>query len=1091
MQDIHRSTTTWLAGGKGRGSAAQPHHRSQRRRLTLEPLEGRALLSLTTWTVNSLGDTGTGTGTSGDLRYVITQADQTTGDNTINFSVTGTIALNSALPDLSNTTGPDGHRGTGGFEPDRGPQQRRGAPDFGIFTVDSSVTASLTGLTISDGVSENGGGGIDNAGTMTVTNSTIADNSTTGVYPGGGGGINNTGTMTVSNSTVDNNSATGQNYPLGDGGGIDNTGTMTVSNSTIDNNSAGWGDGGGIYNTGTLTVTNSTVDNNSTPQSTLGPDLSSFASGGGIDNERGVLTLVDSQVSGNTSRATGGGIQSSGTTTIVGCSITGNQAQANYFGGGGSTLGDGMGGGLYVDSGALQLTDSTIQGNSVSGSSYSFIDTSGGNAFGGGIYLTNATATITAATISDNGALGGGGAVSDNYTWNSAPAGGSAAGGGIYLADATATITAATISGNSVAGGQGGELYVLGPQSEAFFGGDGGDGYGAGVSADGSLVLVNDTIADNQALGGAGGVSPYGPIIAGSPPPGNYFFITDQITDGNGGASFGGGIAGGPVTIVNSSIVANSTSGGLGGGSGLLYYASVCCQLVGVYGVPDFLASASGGGVSASATLDNTLVALNTQGTGSGAPASDIAGSVSGVFNLIGTGGSGGLVNGTNGNQVGVADPGLDPRGLQNNGGPTQTIALLPGSPAIDAGSNALAIDPTTGLPLTTDQRGAGFPRIVGKAVDIGAYEFHAGTYVTVTTQPPTSVTAGSSFGLTVTAENSSGNVDTSFNGTVTVSLATNPGGGTLGGTLSVMAQSGVATFSNLTLNKTGTGYTLWVMATDLPSTAPSSVTSAIDVAPAAASQLVVTAQPPANLLVGSGFSLVVSAEDSFGNVNPNFSGSVAVALVSNPGAATLGGTTSVTAQNGVANFTGLTLNEPGFGYTLSATSSGLTTATTSAFNVTLPQLVVTAQPPASVLAGYGFGLTVTAEDSSGNVDTAFNGTVTVALMSNPGGGTLGGTLSVTAVNGVATFTGLTLNEPGIGYTLSVSSNGLTAATTSAIDVYLSSVYTVDLTSSSGTGSGTAGDLVYAIGLANANTNPFGSEIEFDPTVFGSRRQSL
>ena len=49
--------------------------------------------------------------------------------------------------------------------------------------------------------------------------------------------------------------------------------------------------------------------------------------------------------------------------------------------------------------------------------------------------------------------------------------------------------------------------------------------------------------------------------------------------------------------------------------------------------------------------------------------------------NLIGTGGFGGLVNGVKGNQVGVADPGLDPNGLQNNGGPTPTIALLDGNP--------------------------------------------------------------------------------------------------------------------------------------------------------------------------------------------------------------------------------------------------------------------------------------------------------------------------------------------------------------------------------------------------------------------------
>ena len=68
--------------------------------------------------------------------------------------------------------------------------------------------------------------------------------------------------------------------------------------------------------------------------------------------------------------------------------------------------------------------------------------------------------------------------------------------------------------------------------------------------------------------------------------------------------------------------------------------------------------------------------------------------------------------------------------------------------------------------------------------------------------------------------------------------------------------------------------------------------------------------------------------------------------------------------------------------------------------------LVVTAQPPASVTAGTGFGLTVTAEDNSGNVDTSFNGTVTVAMASNPGGATLGGTLTATAQNGVATFSG-------------------------------------------------------------------------------------
>ena len=154
MRDIHRSTTTWLARRTERGSAARPPHRSHRRRLTLEPLEGRALLSLTTWTVNSLGDTGTGSGTSGDLRYVITQADQTTGDNTINFAVTGTITLNSALPDLSNTTGLMDIEGPGAASLTVARSSAAGTPDFRVFTVDANVQAQLVGLTITGGLVE-------------------------------------------------------------------------------------------------------------------------------------------------------------------------------------------------------------------------------------------------------------------------------------------------------------------------------------------------------------------------------------------------------------------------------------------------------------------------------------------------------------------------------------------------------------------------------------------------------------------------------------------------------------------------------------------------------------------------------------------------------------------------------------------------------------------------------------------------------------------------------------------------------------------------------------------------------------------------
>ncbi len=82
-----------------------------------------------------------------------------------------------------------------------------------------------------------------------------------------------------------------------------------------------------------------------------------------------------------------------------------------------------------------------------------------------------------------------------------------------------------------------------------------------------------------------------------------------------------------------------------------------------------------------------------------------------------------------------------------------------------------------------------------------------------------------------------------------------------------------------------------------------------------------------------------------------------------------------------------------------------------------------------------GFGLQASIEDAYGNVVTSASNTVKVALANNPTGAKLGGTLSVKASKGVATFSGLTLNKVGTGYTLQLSSSGLTGATTSPITV--------------------------------------------------------
>jgi hypothetical protein len=224
--------------------------------------------------------------------------------------------------------------------------------------------------------------------------------------------------------------------------------------------------------------------------------------------------------------------------------------------------------------------------------------------------------------------------------------------------------------------------------------------------------------------------------------------------------------------------------------------------------------------------------------------------------------------------------------------------------------------------------------------------------------------------------------------------------------------------------------------------TASGQATLSYQIGPAKKDHLVVTVQPTTSVLAGQQFDVKVSAEDANGKVDTNFTDDVTMALISNPGSSTLGGTTTVKAVGGVADFGDLTLNHAGQGYTLQATSSNADSATTSPFDVT-DKLVVTAQPPASVLAGDMFDVKVSAEDVNGQVDTNFTGNVTMALGSNPGNSTLGGTLTVSANAGVADFGDLTLNHAGQGYTLTATTNNASPATTNPFNVMDKLVVTI------------------------------------------------
>ena len=269
---------------------------------------------------------------------------------------------------------------------------------------------------------------------------------------------------------------------------------------------------------------------------------------------------------------------------------------------------------------------------------------------------------------------------------------------------------------------------------------------------------------------------------------------------------------------------------------------------------------------------------------------------------------------------------------------PTSDVISQPnfvGKPVI---SNPLPSGITTGpdgnLWFTDDGQQAATPTASGA---VGVVDRLA-----IATQPPASVpasvTAGAAFGFTVYVETAGDTIDSSYNGNVTVAIANNPnpGGSTLGGTPTVAAVKGVATFSGLTLTTAATGYTLAVSGSGLSG----ATSSAITVTPAAATQLMITQQPPATVTAGSGFPVAVAVafKDKFGNA-ATFSGDVNVALSTSPSNILK---TVLVNGGSSAQFSGLTWNNAG-NYSLLFTASGLTSITSNSFTV----VPVSVAPPA------------------------------------------------------------------------------------------------------------------------------------------------
>jgi hypothetical protein len=561
----------------------------------------------------------------------------------------------------------------------------------GVYSTNSKLTINFSAIQGNTASSGNGGGILSRRDRLMMTGSTISSNSASGTggsAGGNGGGLWHStsidGPSSILDTVISGNSVNQSGGGLYAGSGVDPAagGNLTLTNVTIDGNSATRGGGvrsilGSQPTSGRLITSRGSISNNTATMV-----------GGGVYSSDPNLSFDGTTISGNHAGTSGGGIaipqSTSQTVTIslVNTRLTNNAAGAT-----------GDGGGLWIPIGnnvAISLFSSKIDGNTAR---------RGGGIFRGTSSMPGAVTAIDS-TISGNSATQNGGGIYDqggtlsligtsvvgNYA-GAAP--GTTGGGGIFARQVDVSLTNCSLSGNLLgttisAQSRGGGLYLN----------------------SGDLSVTGTTIAGNLARADGGGV--WAQLLS-----------TDRITiqsstvSGNTSLLGTGGMRLIGTTTIRNSTVTGNTGGGNSGAAGGIFFGSSQFE------------------------LDHTIVAKNTQ-KDSVAPDLGIVNptSITMRFSLVGDNSGTPLIEAPlgspdiNGNLIGkpvskggngIIDARLGP--LANNGGPTLTHALLPASPAIDAGVIV------SGPPLGYDQRGVPFSRAVDGngdglvRIDIGAYE--------------------------------------------------------------------------------------------------------------------------------------------------------------------------------------------------------------------------------------------------------------------------------------------------------------------------------------------------------------------------------
>ena len=483
---------------------------------------------------------------------------------------------------------------------------------------------------------------------------------------------------------------------------------------------------------------------------------------GGAINSSEEVTLLETAITGNTASDDGGGIYASAeaTTNILFSELTANDAGMS---GGGAFLSD--------NGETRNRVEDSLIANNIAGEQ------------GGGLRLnqtTNSRTTITRSTITGNSADDGGGIFTNNggpFTGggkteivDSTVSGNQATEGGgitaINVDRGETVVQRSTISGNTATsdgGGmkvqsqrQGTYYYYYQPYEYTYIPYDpetmtGGYGYGTGpygpdygyiAGSPGKTTVRDSTISGNDSQSDGGGIHSSNTSFGSSAYAYGFYDTTVELTNstvsGNSATGEGGGIRSetsdyqSPIMKLNSSTVTGNTAS-IGGG------ISAPSQSFRFYQYAD---------------LSNSIVAANN------ATNPDIAGSANARYSLVGDD-TGALLFVVTGSEIGTAGSPVDPLlgPLANNGGPTQTHALLTGSLAIDGGDPAF--NPSLFTPaLLEDQRGNGFPRVALGRVDMGAYE-------TQVTLPADVVFIATNDGDTIDITETSSTIEVDLNGQI------------------------------------------------------------------------------------------------------------------------------------------------------------------------------------------------------------------------------------------------------------------------------------------------------------------------------------